>query len=98
MHSGLDKVCVPIETLADSDWRLSAETKRNYRSSVVNKAELTRGPSKAFHSRHYVDLGARTYKSSIGSWFRKSYPDAATFKVHAFEVSNAVNSWNSKTK
>ena len=36
--------------------------------------------------RIYVDLGANLYESSIGNWFRASYPDAGTYKVYAFEA------------
>ena len=36
--------------------------------------------------RIYVDLGANLYESSIGNWFRATYPDAGTYKVYAFEA------------
>ena len=40
----------------------------------------------AARRRIYVDLGANLYESSIGNWFRASYPDAGTYKVYAFEA------------
>ena len=41
-----------------------------------------------YKERHiYVDLGARNYDSSIGSWFEKQYPKQnKTFEVYAFEA------------
>ncbi|GLJ38466.1 hypothetical protein SUGI_0783510 [Cryptomeria japonica] len=36
---------------------------------------------------HYVDVGARSYGSSIGSWFKKRYPKQnKTFNVYAIEA------------
>ncbi|XP_074281393.1 uncharacterized protein LOC141606235 [Silene latifolia] len=42
----------------------------------------------SFKSRYvYVDVGARSYGSSIGSWFRKQYPKQnKTFEVYAIEA------------
>ncbi|KAE8696495.1 CASP-like protein [Hibiscus syriacus] len=42
----------------------------------------------SFKSRYvYVDVGARSYGSSIGSWFRKQYPKQnKTFHVYAIEA------------
>ena len=40
----------------------------------------------AARRRIYVDLGANLYESSIGNWFRATYPDAGTYKVYAFEA------------
>ena len=39
----------------------------------------------SFKSRYiYVDVGARSYGSSIGSWFKKQYPKQnKTFEVYA---------------
>lgn len=42
----------------------------------------------SFKQRYiYVDLGARTYESSIGSWFEKQYPkQGKQFEIYAFEA------------
>lgn len=41
----------------------------------------------------YVDVGARSYGSSIGSWFRKQYPKQNhTFQVFAIEADPAFHS------
>ncbi|KAF8749373.1 hypothetical protein HU200_012711 [Digitaria exilis] len=41
----------------------------------------------------YVDVGARSYGSSIGSWFRKHYPKQNhTFQVYAIEADPAFHS------
>jgi FkbM family methyltransferase len=41
----------------------------------------------------YVDVGARSYVSSIGSWFRKQYPKQNhTFQVFAIEADPAFHS------
>ncbi|CAM8920191.1 unnamed protein product [Rhodiola kirilowii] len=40
----------------------------------------------------YVDVGARSYGSSIGSWFRKQYPKQnKTFEVYAIEADKAFH-------
>uniref|UniRef100_A0A7N0T6E5 Methyltransferase n=1 Tax=Kalanchoe fedtschenkoi TaxID=63787 RepID=A0A7N0T6E5_KALFE len=46
-----------------------------------------------FKSRYvYVDVGARSYGSSIGSWFRKQYPKQnKTFEVYAIEADKAFH-------
>lgn len=47
----------------------------------------------SFKRRHvYVDVGARSYGSSIGSWFRKQYPKQNhTFEVFAIEADPAFH-------
>uniref|UniRef100_A0A7N0T3K9 DUF7870 domain-containing protein n=1 Tax=Kalanchoe fedtschenkoi TaxID=63787 RepID=A0A7N0T3K9_KALFE len=46
-----------------------------------------------FHHRYvYVDVGARSYGSSIGSWFRKQYPKQnKTFDIYAIEADKAFH-------
>ena len=39
-----------------------------------------------------VDLGANTYESSIGNWFRATYPGGRSFEVHAFEAEYTYDS------
>ncbi|OIW00883.1 hypothetical protein TanjilG_22681 [Lupinus angustifolius] len=47
----------------------------------------------SFKNRYvYVDVGARGYGSSIGSWFRKQYPKQnKTFHVYAIEADKAFH-------
>ncbi|KAI4324492.1 hypothetical protein MLD38_029979 [Melastoma candidum] len=47
----------------------------------------------SFRNRYvYVDIGARSYGSSIGSWFRKRYPKQnRTFDVYAIEADKAFH-------
>ncbi|GAB2227169.1 hypothetical protein Droror1_Dr00008981 [Drosera rotundifolia] len=54
----------------------------------------------SFKSRYvYVDVGARSYGSSIGSWFRKQYPKQnRTFDVYAIEADKAFHDEYKKKK
>ncbi|XP_057549633.1 uncharacterized protein LOC130827799 [Amaranthus tricolor] len=47
----------------------------------------------SFKSRYiYVDVGARSYSSSIGSWFKKQYPKQnKTFEVYAIEADTSFH-------
>lgn len=47
----------------------------------------------SFNNRYiYVDVGARSYGSSIGSWFRKQYPKQnKTFEVYAIEADKSFH-------
>jgi FkbM family methyltransferase len=47
----------------------------------------------SFKNRYvYIDVGARSYGSSIGSWFRKQYPKQnRTFEVYAIEADKAFH-------
>lgn len=47
----------------------------------------------SFKNRYvYIDVGARSYGSSIGSWFRKQYPKQnKTFEVYAIEADKAFH-------
>ncbi|XP_002526697.3 uncharacterized protein LOC8263137 [Ricinus communis] len=47
----------------------------------------------SFKNRYvYVDVGARSYGSSIGSWFKKQYPKQnRTFDVYAIEADKAFH-------
>lgn len=47
----------------------------------------------SFKNRYvYVDVGARSYGSSIGSWFKKQYPKQnKTFEVYAIEADKAFH-------
>ncbi|XP_027337867.1 uncharacterized protein LOC113851551 [Abrus precatorius] len=56
--------------------------------NVKNIKHLTSLVDISFKNRYvYVDVGARSYGSSIGSWFRKQYPKQnRTFEVYAIEA------------
>ncbi|XP_028051983.1 uncharacterized protein LOC114256512 [Camellia sinensis] len=44
------------------------------------------------HRQVYIDVGARSYGSSIGSWFRKQYPKQnKTFEIYAIEADKAFH-------
>lgn len=47
----------------------------------------------SFKQRYvYIDVGARSYGSSIGSWFRKQYPKQnKTFEIYAIEADHAFH-------
>ncbi|XP_054782207.1 uncharacterized protein LOC129289466 [Prosopis cineraria] len=56
--------------------------------NIKNIKYLTSMVDISFKNRYvYVDVGARSYGSSIGSWFRKQYPKQnKTFHVYAIEA------------
>lgn len=47
----------------------------------------------SFRDRYvYIDVGARSYGSSIGSWFRKQYPKQnRTFEIYAIEADHTFH-------
>ncbi|KAJ6315975.1 hypothetical protein OIU78_019285 [Salix suchowensis] len=60
-----------------------------YKRDLVRNAEalIMKEPLKPYV---YVDVGARSYGSSIGSWFKKQYPKQnRTFDVYAIEADRA---------
>jgi FkbM family methyltransferase len=59
--------------------------------NIMNIKYLTAMADISFKSRYvYVDVGARSYGSSIGSWFKKQYPKQnRTFDVYAIEADKA---------
>ena len=61
-------------------------------AAVAAKAALLGGDAVAARRRRvYVDLGANRYESSIGNWFRRTYPRAETFDVVAFEAEDVYD-------
>ncbi|PON53596.1 Methyltransferase FkbM [Parasponia andersonii] len=54
----------------------------------------------SFKNRYvYVDVGARSYGSSIGSWFKKQYPKQnKTFQVYAIEADKTFHEEYEKKK
>ncbi|KAK7301682.1 hypothetical protein RJT34_12553 [Clitoria ternatea] len=61
--------------------------------NIKNIKYLTSLVNISFKNRYvYVDVGARSYGSSIGSWFRKQYPKQnKTFEVYAIEADKAFH-------
>jgi hypothetical protein len=84
--------CLPIEPLPQTDWRIDGSrpggTAKGWLADryVLYKPDISEGfRPRGFPSRIYVDIGANSYPSSIGRWFRTRYPDATDFRVYAFE-------------
>ncbi|XP_020217269.1 uncharacterized protein LOC109800798 [Cajanus cajan] len=63
------------------------------KKNVKNIKYLTSLVDISFKNRYvYVDVGARNYGSSIGSWFRKQYPKQnRTFEVYAIEADKSFH-------
>ena len=61
--------------------------------NINNIKYLTSMVDISFKNRYvYVDVGARSYGSSIGSWFKKKYPKQnKTFEVYAIEADKAFH-------
>ena len=72
------------------DFDVGDDFHTDLRTGAVNDLVVLKAPwateAVAAKRRIYVDLGANLYESSIGNWFRASYPDAGTYKVYAFEA------------
>lgn len=87
--AGASAICLPIERLPLKDWRSRrvAGTKRGWAPlEKLTVYKLSLCPHlKPFSRLIYIDLGANSYESSIGSWFRVSYPHGDLFDVIAFE-------------
>ncbi|KOM52663.1 hypothetical protein LR48_Vigan09g132200 [Vigna angularis] len=63
------------------------------KKNVKNVKYLTSFVDITFKNRYvYVDVGARNYGSSIGSWFRKQYPKQnRTFEIYAIEADKSFH-------
>ncbi|KAE8039366.1 hypothetical protein FH972_011786 [Carpinus fangiana] len=61
--------------------------------NIKNIKYLTSMVDISFKNRYvYVDVGARNYSSSIGSWFKKQYPKQnKKFEVYAIEADKAFH-------
>lgn len=61
--------------------------------NIKNIKYLTSMVDISFKNRYvYIDVGARSYSSSIGSWFKKQYPKQnKTFEVYAIEADKAFH-------
>lgn len=91
------RACVPIEALPKRDWRGGVKLQGVYGASGIEQ-HVTYKPTQmqeslaSFPRRVYVDLGANTYESSVGSWFVARYPHADTFdSIIAFEANPMFN-------
>ena len=75
--------------VAERDFTLTGDA-TDLRTGAINDLVVLKASwaTEAVAAKHriYVDLGANLYESSIGNWFRASYPDAGTYKVYAFEA------------
>ena len=75
--------------VAERDFTLTGDA-TDLRTGAINDLVVLKASwateAVAAKRRIYVDLGANLYESSIGNWFRASYPDAGTYKVYAFEA------------
>ena len=75
--------------VAERDFTLTGDA-TDLRTGAINDLVVLKASwateAVAARRRIYVDLGANLYESSIGNWFRASYPDAGTYKVYAFEA------------
>lgn len=63
------------------------------KKNIKNIKYLTSMVDVRFKQRYlYVDVGARSYGSSIGSWFKKQYPKQnKTFEIYAIEADKAFH-------
>ncbi|CAL9765014.1 unnamed protein product, partial [Musa acuminata subsp. burmannicoides] len=64
-----------------------------FKRNIQNVKYLPSIADISFKQRYiYVDVGARSYGSSIGSWFRKRYPKQNhTFEIYAIEADRAFH-------
>lgn len=79
--------CVPIEELPLDDWRTPSHGDDGgwQPASEVILYPLRPARQDLTVRRVYIDLGANSYSSSIGSWFLKAYPDGEAYQVVAVE-------------
>lgn len=68
--------------------------------NIKNIKYLSSAADISFKRRYiYIDVGARSYGSSIGSWFKKQYPKQNhTFEIFAIEADKAFHSEYSTKK
>ncbi|KAK4749520.1 hypothetical protein SAY87_026969 [Trapa incisa] len=89
-----DKCEVPLykqRIVADAEPLIMEEPLKPWLTLKRNLANIRYLPSivdVSFKSKYvYVDVGARSYGSSIGSWFKKQYPKQnKTFEIYAIEA------------
>ncbi|KAL5550710.1 hypothetical protein UlMin_000886 [Ulmus minor] len=92
--SGNNKCSVPgykLELVRKAEPLIGEEPLKPWITLKRNIKNIKYLPSMAdisFKNRYvYVDVGARSYGSSIGSWFKKQYPKQnKTFEVYAIEA------------
>ncbi|XP_073153643.1 uncharacterized protein [Henckelia pumila] len=61
--------------------------------NIKNVKYLSKMVDISFKNRYvYIDLGARSYRSSIGGWFKKQYPkQEKPFEIYAVEADSAFH-------
>lgn len=81
-------MCLAIEQIPKDDWRQKVGTSNENAAppAVLYKPHLAPNLLSSSSRRIYMDLGANTYGSSIGGWFKAHYPQAESFRVIAFEA------------
>lgn len=97
--NSVDKCSVPEhkrELVRNAEPLIAKEPLKPWITLKRNIKNIKYLPSMAdisFKNRYvYVDVGARSYGSSIGSWFRKQYPKQnRTFNVYAIEADKAFH-------
>ena len=97
--NSVNKCSVPgykREIIANSEALITEEPLKPWitlKRNLKNVKYLTSMVDISFMNRYvYVDVGARSYGSSIGSWFRKQYPKQnRTFEVYAIEADKAFH-------
>lgn len=85
-----------LEIVRDAEKLIEEEPLKPWIALKKNIANVKYLPSLAdisFKSRYvYIDVGSRSYGSSIGSWFRKQYPKQnKTFEIYAIEADKAFH-------
>ena len=88
---GSEFACLPIEPLIHKEWRVpNDETTSKLGEDAVYKSQVV--DIGQYDRRIYFDLGAKTYNSSIGGWFKTQYPGASTFdKIIAIEAEDSYD-------
>ena len=97
--NSVNKCFVPghkLELVKKAEPLISTEPMKPWitlKRNIQNIKYLTSMADIRFKNRYvYVDVGARSYGSSIGSWFKKQYPKQnKTFDVYAIEADKAFH-------
>ncbi|KAK9280060.1 hypothetical protein L1049_013745 [Liquidambar formosana] len=99
-HGNSDKKCfVPDhkrELIRNAEPLITEEPLKPWstlRRNIKNIKCLTSMADISFKRKYvYIDVGARTYSSSIGSWFKQQYPKQnKTFEIYAIEADKAFH-------
>ncbi|XP_042474948.1 uncharacterized protein LOC122057030 [Macadamia integrifolia] len=102
----IDKCSVPrykLELIRKAEPLITEEPLKPWITLKKNIKNIKYVPSMAdisFKPRYvYIDVGARSYGSSIGSWFKKQYPKQnKTFEIYAIEADKTFHEEYRKKK